>query len=48
LVKDVGAALVAHLGAFQKIRLLQELKGKISHEEIHAQRNGEPVALPGA
>jgi hypothetical protein len=30
--EDVGAAFVAHLGAFQKIRLLQELEGKIDHE----------------
>ncbi|MCP1747560.1 hypothetical protein [Bradyrhizobium japonicum] len=30
--EDVGAAFVAHLGASQKIRLLQELDGKIDHE----------------
>ena len=30
--EDVGAAFVAHLGASQKIRLLQELEGKIDHE----------------
>ena len=30
--EDVGAAFVAHLGTSQKIRLLQELEGKIDHE----------------
>jgi hypothetical protein len=30
--EDVGAAFVAHLAASQKIRLLQELEGKIDHE----------------
>jgi hypothetical protein len=30
--EDVGAAFVSHLGASQKIRLLQELEGKIDHE----------------
>ncbi|MCW2114420.1 hypothetical protein [Bradyrhizobium elkanii] len=30
--EDVGAAFIAHLGASQKIRLLQELEGKIDHE----------------
>ena len=29
---NVGAAFVAHLGAATKIRLLQELEGKIDHE----------------
>ncbi len=30
--EEVGAAFVAHLTASQKIRLLQELEGKIDHE----------------